>query len=167
MLNEKQPLAPTNIPKDTAPNMELFVKEIAALVEERKNGSKKNMLELLAIENLEELTSEDARIWNLLKFENYKKDSITREDFEKYNLSVNDAKNKSRSSFRAMLANRYNIILGIEQIVEQSSVDSNQKSFSFYLNFLKRELLTLPENSYLYKLAFDAVNNLERKSIND
>lgn len=82
-----------------------FRKEIAALGALRKAGKglEEGMIELADVD-ADELTLEDALIWNKIK--DYTPYAITMEEYEVYSASVQQDRNKSREEFRAVIANK-------------------------------------------------------------
>ena len=101
--------------------MENFYKEITDLVAKRKKEEIKGMYELLFIENIEDLTEADARMWK--KVNNPEINSITQNDLEIYQQDVKNSNNISRKEFLALIVQKITILwLG-----KQTSERNDQK----------------------------------------
>ena len=101
--------------------MENFYKEITDLVAKRKKEEIKGMYELLFIENIEDLTEADARMWK--KVNSSEINSITQNDLEIYQQDVKNSNNISRKEFLALIVQKITILwLG-----KQTSERNDQK----------------------------------------
>ena len=86
-----------------------FLKELSFLISKRKNGDiQKTMFDLTLIEDINDLTEEDARMW--YKVNNYESNPISREEFSSYQKSIEDSKNPSRYQFSSFLTQKISSI---------------------------------------------------------
>lgn len=109
---------PSISPENEKPNklLEDFWTEIDLIKRGEKDAGMHNLHDFSFLENPRELTEEDAKIWNLIKPENYKRGSITKEDLELYAKKVDASKNESRINFKGIINGKITLLWGRESI---------------------------------------------------
>ncbi|HEY4503266.1 MAG TPA: hypothetical protein VJC14_02440 [Candidatus Paceibacterota bacterium] len=98
---------PNKVPKlggAEAINMANWRMQISELIRSSKNDKKNRPVGALELNEVipAELTEEDADMWYKIK---HTPDTISMDDFRKYEVSVRKSNNHSRNYFRAVLAN--------------------------------------------------------------
>lgn len=107
----RKPPQPVNIPEvKIGVDMSAFRKEIAALkaAKTENSASVEGLAELLKVDNIDELTEDDARMWN--RFKDFKSNPISPREYVKYRQEVIASRSVSRGSFQALFGNKINTL---------------------------------------------------------
>lgn len=113
----------------------------------------------IKIVNVEDLTPADARMWNLLKPDNYHAGELSRAYFQAYEKEVDASLKPSRIIFKEIMRSKVGGLFGIEEVIDSLSNETNEEIIKKDLIYLIGQTEYYKKGSPFQKLIEDTVNN--------
>lgn len=130
------------------------------LIEKAKRGEV-DMHNLVYVEDVNQLTELDAKMWKLLNPDTYVPGSFNVDMFRVYFKETEDSKIKSRQAFRGTVGNIYASVYGTEDIIAGALEDKTGAELKSQEKFLRSALTRFKEGSPMYKLVSQALERIK------